>query len=95
MAPETEVPAKEALQSALHLNFLEWLVRGEFRHLRSRWDLGNRCGVVEKWKQESRAADCRVRAPDGFRNDMNRWWEAWGKCPYTKVGVRGTPGWSD
>ena len=71
MRPGLEASAKEMLRSASFPNFVQRVTFGGFCRLRSGWDLANKPGVAEKWREGPRSADCRVRTSEEFRRGAN------------------------
>ena len=52
------------------LNFPRRNVSGGPSHVRSRWDIVNDCGAMDKWRADAEQAGCPVRVTAEFRNDV-------------------------
>ena len=62
--------AREELQRVSYLKFLEWLVPGEPRHLRSGSGLATRSGVMAELRRGSRSGGRPIKVADDVTNDM-------------------------
>ena len=85
LKPGERVSVWGELQTAPPRNFLQWLAIGGFCHLRNWRSFVNSSGAMNKWRQGSSSADCRIEVSDEFSSDANWRRRALDPCPAKEI----------